>query len=177
LKRQDLFATPIWIDRIGDTNLNRALEFECLNYQPGTNLFDQNTIGLQDLHDRIQERIKQALQELGWNYKSFRLVGRQHPIRPTESDTPHHHPGFLLVAVYYVALPENSGDLLLIDPRGSVNWHIFTEEHGRSSRSYHRFRPEPGLLIIQPGYLMHMVETNISLDNRISIAVEIEIEI
>ena len=81
----------------------------------------------------------------------------------------------LFRSVYYVKTPENSGDILLFDPRGGTFWQdpkAVTNEY-RMARIYHRVTPKPGLLVMFPNYLAHGVETNLSDDWRISIAMEI----
>ena len=81
----------------------------------------------------------------------------------------HAHGGIAFAAVYYVNVPDNSGDLLLLDPRGGVNW--FSETAGtNSSQIYHRIKPKAGHLVVFPGFLLHEVETNKSQDTRMCIA-------
>ncbi len=59
----------------------------------------------------------------------------------------------LLSAVYYVTVPENSGDLVLYSEPAAI-----------------RIRPEEGLLVLFPPDLEHEVEENRSGASRLSIA-------
>jgi len=66
--------------------------------------------------------------------------------------TPHKHGNTLGVGMLYVTADErNPGNLMMVDPRGGVNWtNQFT--------AFKKVRVEQGLMIIHPGYLLHFVE-------------------
>jgi hypothetical protein len=66
--------------------------------------------------------------------------------------TPHKHGNTLGVGMIYITVPEdNPGNLVMIDPRGGVNWtNQFT--------AFKKVRVEEGLMMIHPGYLVHFVE-------------------
>jgi uncharacterized protein (TIGR02466 family) len=77
--------------------------------------------------------------------------------------------------VYYVQALPNCGDILFFDSRGGTFWpdsKAVTNEV-RLARTYHRVTPKPGRLVLFPNYVEHMVETNLSNDIRISIAMEL----
>jgi uncharacterized protein (TIGR02466 family) len=84
----------------------------------------------------------------------------------------HDHGGVIVACVYYVKAPENSGDLLLIDPRGSVNWD-WESKDGFDGAKYKRVKPKEGKLVIFPGYVLHAVDPNNSKEERVSIAINI----
>lgn len=82
----------------------------------------------------------------------------------------HHHAYALLTGVFYVTIPENSGDLILIDPRGSViEYDIYNTKEAISSSSA-RFIPRQGALIFFPGYVLHYSEKNQTNEKRRCIA-------
>ncbi len=92
------------------------------------------------------------------------VLGRDGPLRcgfwfnamgPGHRTTPHTHDedDELLSAVYYVTVPENSGELLLYADPATV-----------------RVTPEPGLMVLFPPSLEHEVEENRSGEMRLSIA-------
>jgi uncharacterized protein (TIGR02466 family) len=89
--------------------------------------------------------------------------------------TPHAHPQHTLVGVYYIRTPDQCGDLLLHDPRGSNDFDIRFEKdkygNNFSHRSFYRIKPKIGDLIFYPAYLAHSVEPNMSDDIRISLAI------
>lgn len=66
--------------------------------------------------------------------------------------TPHKHGNTIGVGMLYVYVDEkNPGNLMMMDPRGGVNWtNQFT--------AFKKIRVEPGLMLIHPGYLLHFVE-------------------
>lgn len=66
--------------------------------------------------------------------------------------TPHKHGNTLGVGMLYVTCDDrNPGNLVMMDPRGGVNWtNQFT--------AFKKVRVEQGLMLIHPGYLMHFVE-------------------
>jgi len=65
---------------------------------------------------------------------------------------PHKHAQTYGVGIYYItAQDDNPGNLVLIDPRGGVNWmNQFT--------AFKKIRVEEGMMVIHPGYLLHYVE-------------------
>jgi hypothetical protein len=66
--------------------------------------------------------------------------------------SPHKHSTTYGVGVYYVNAPEKtSGNLVLMDPRGGVNWV-------NQFSPYKRIPVEEGMMVIHPGYLLHFVE-------------------
>ena len=66
--------------------------------------------------------------------------------------TPHKHGNTLGVGMLYVTCDDrNPGNLVMLDPRGGVNWtNQFT--------AFKKVRVEQGLMLIHPGYLLHFVE-------------------
>jgi hypothetical protein len=92
------------------------------------------------------------------------ILGREGPLRcgfwlnaqgPGQSTTPHNHDenDELLSGVYYVQVPPDSGDLLLLD--GWLNVRV---------------TPAAGLMLFFPPQLVHQVETNHSEGLRLSLA-------
>lgn len=73
--------------------------------------------------------------------------------RPLESTNTHHHGDYEMAFVYYVKVPEGSGDI------------VFEVEHLNKS-----LQPEERDLIVFPGWLKHRVSKNMSNDIRVSIA-------
>lgn len=177
---QHFFSTPIWTFNNPDaysTNYN-LLELAG-EFGGGFTYFDSKETAINNLETWIKGCIQEAVDELGWHCDNIKLKGRQHPIRPGENDTPHHHPTCYLVAVYYVHVPKNSGSIMFLDPRGSIIWKdpdARTDVKHCSSRPFHKITPTSGTLIIFPGYLVHTVETNCSDDVRISVAIDITLD-
>jgi hypothetical protein len=78
----------------------------------------------------------------------FRSVAPDSPYRIT----PHKHGNSLAVGIFYVEAEEsNPGNLVMIDPRGGVNWI-------NQFSAFKKIRVEEGMMVIHPGYLIHFVE-------------------
>lgn len=77
---------------------------------------------------------------------------------PGQRTLPHHHDenDELLSAVYYIHVPENSGDLIL---------HIAGDRFS--------IRPQEGMLVMFAPAMVHEVTTNLSPELRLSVAVNI----
>lgn len=66
--------------------------------------------------------------------------------------SPHKHAQTLGVGILYVnSTPRNAGNLVLMDPRGGVQWH-------NQFTPFKRVAVERGVMVIHPGYLLHFVE-------------------
>jgi uncharacterized protein (TIGR02466 family) len=175
---KDLFATPIFTTNFGDaTSFNQSLKDEMMSTNV-VDIFQIQKPHIQELKKRIWEHTLNISEKYKFYYPPGNVHGRYNIIKPYESDTPHHHVGSVLVGVYYVDVPDNSGDILLHDPRNAVSWNNLNYEPNDPSpmkyyRSYHRVKPSNGLLIFMPGFLEHSVETNLSGKNRISIVFNI----
>ena len=170
MNKMNLFATPVWTTKLDMyEELNKKLLEVAPNYQAGTDYFTIAPF----LKDKVLPIIQEVAEECGFS-QDFTLSARQNPMMPGKNNSPHHHPECLLAVVYYVAVPNNSGDILLHDPRGSVLWRdpqARTDITWDSYRPYHKITPTPGMLLIIPGYVVHSVESNLSKEMRLSIAI------
>ena len=178
MSRINLFSTPVWTIKLNDDELNSNLFSIAGNYRVGTDYFEQNNESVMQLKNQIKSTLSDITTECGFS-TNFKFTGRQNPMMPGKNNSPHHHPDCKLVAVYYVKVPEKSGDILLHDPRGSILWsdsQARTDVAWESHRPYHKITPTPGTLLVFPGYVIHSVETNLSNDIRISIAISTRFE-
>lgn len=94
--------------------------------------------------------------------------------------TRHIHPATIhLSGVYYIQAPENCGDIVFHDLSrflglwGNVPETLEQTNHNACSLAV---KPEAGLCVLFPGYLMHEVETNRSEEDRIGLAFNINFE-
>lgn len=180
MNRQDFFVTPVWTAHLENSdNLNSRLLKIAGLYQQGMDYFDIPDDSIQDLKDQVMPKIMTAAQDAGLSTDRLSITGRQNPTPPGKNNSPHHHPDCPLAVVYYVQVPENSGDILLHDPRGAITWqdsNARTDVTWQSYRPYHKITPTPGMLLIFPGYIVHSVESNLSQDLRLSIAISTRFE-
>ena len=162
LARQGFAILPL-----GDANLNTRLYDGFMQRRDDsdvrkTHLFngryeniyltDQHVPALAELSARVREQAADILQ-----HRRFYLGCWFNYMPPQAVTTRHNHDdGFeLLSAVYYVRVPENSGELIL---------------HGDSAQ---RIRPEEGRLVFFSPALDHEVTRNNSDQGRLSIAFNI----
>jgi uncharacterized protein (TIGR02466 family) len=168
---KDLFSTPFWEFEVpGFEDLNQRLTAIAKNVEGEHRYFETDQPAVQELKSIAQGYMDDISKERGW--RTLRLKGRQNVIMPGGCDTPHNHPVSALTAVYYVAVPKNSGDILLHDPRGGIDYSWWSYNERR--RPFVRITPKTGTMLIMPGYLVHSVEANLSRMPRISIVIDAE---
>ncbi len=108
-----------------------------------------------------------------------RLYGWANLNRPGDYNTIHSHPTSQWSGVYYASVGENdpsrplSGVIEFQDPRGAPQAQPFPGfDFGRKLRLV----PEPGLLLLFPSWLLHMVHPFHGAGERISIAFNAQYE-
>ena len=84
----------------------------------------------------------------------------------------HNHPGAVWSAVYYVASGEPYAE-----PPGNGNFEFMDPRPGNVHGGKEVITPEPGLLIMFPGWLQHYVNAYYGDGERISIAWNLTVEI
>jgi uncharacterized protein (TIGR02466 family) len=203
IRRHDLFTTPLWIfdfntsdpilhHRVYDDRQVREQRLAKLFLDNENNpdfdrkahvfsFLEEDGSGISRLKAVVTAAVHAVGKDQAWpmDRLSIKVSGRSQVLMPGQSDSPHNHASSL-VGVYYVDVPENSGDILLQDTRGFVNflWQdkYITPENQKSTRVSHRITPKPNTLILFPHYVVHSVETNKSDRLRISVALNITIE-
>lgn len=180
--KNNLWSTPVWeIDTGFDVFFNNSLKEEIsfiIENKLDPMIFNHDLEHIKKLKDKIIESIevfrKEIFPDNNFKFaitKSYATYQEPNQILPL-----HTHGGTFLVANYYVQCFEKSGDLLLVDPRGGVNWDTIYQNSTvdimeNSNVKYHRIKPSDGKLVIFPGYVMHMTEPNKTMFSRISIPV------
>ena len=86
---------------------------------------------------------------------------------------PHVHPNAVLTGVYYVSTPEPSSKINFQHPGINVQYH-YTPDVMKGTNNFTaafwKYEPVAGDLLIFPAYLSHFVESNMSTEDRISMA-------
>lgn len=102
-------------------------------------------------------------------------------IMPTGSfNHAHIHPGTQMSCVYYVKVPENSGNIVFVCPNEYL-WDKLSgcrqDEYIKQNDLQTKFEvvPEEGMFLMFPSSLTHLVEANLSNEDRISIVVDINL--
>lgn len=179
--KHEWWSTPVWEIETGfDSKFNDELLGEIAKCTPPTNpyafnIWDYKTPCILALKDKILSSAKQNASEYFPKFFQFNpeltrgWVNRQHP---GDTLALHDHGGTLMACSYYIKSPSNCGDLMLVDPRGGVNWE-WLQEGSVSGIKYKRIKPREGMMVLFPAYVLHMVELNRSQNTRISLATNI----
>lgn len=187
LVRADYFPTSIWHAKLNDQKMNDELlaTIMSLRTQGESGVQISNRMGWQSphkLHTRPEfsalcKYVSDALQNVVSFYNAHDFV------KPVITDcwvninpkfaynSTHCHPNSYLSASYYVKVPADSGDLIFLDPRTQLDaTRTPIKEATVFTAAEAHYKPEPGLLVIFPSWLLHQVEQNQGDDDRISIA-------
>ena len=92
---------------------------------------------------------------------------------PGNYNRPHVHPNSLFSGVYWIKSPENSGNLMLYDPRPGTHMSMPNRTDGKLPPELWRevqYSPKAGTCIMFPSWLWHEVKPNQSSDTRISVS-------
>ena len=145
-----------------------------------TNLFDQGHPALQWLHQSCQRAVVDYAQALGIDYSvDFLIQAWANINRMGDYHNLHNHPHAWLSGTYYVAIPEfdslppgrddrTPNCISFYDPRPQANMNAIRGD-GQVDPE-HRVQPTPGLLILWPAFVHHLVHPNLSHEPRISVS-------
>ena len=128
----------------------------------------------------FEKYIKNAVEEIGWNYDSKRtIIEAMWSIinKKGSFNIQHNHPNAFLSAAYYVKFQKNSGSIKFFDPREQKNIRYpniknFTE----MSAPIVEVSPKEGDLLIFPAYLYHAVNKNLAEEDRIIVSFNVDIK-
>ncbi len=198
--RHLLFPTPIWqswFEDCGELNdrLHRdILAFDWDAYKKENNLSfgDELTSRNEDTFIPIDrapgimtvlraalDGAREAATDYGWDLESKELEVVQFWANvngPHEYNMQHNHAPNHISGVYYVWVPEGSGDIRFHDERTlrSVTEPNAVRDSPLAYTSY-TFRPTEGMLLLFPSWLDHIVGQNQSDDVRVSISFNIDL--
>jgi uncharacterized protein (TIGR02466 family) len=176
-KKNEWWVTPVWEIETGLTpEYNAKLLYDLRSFGKKTqNVWQEDIPSLQPLREKIMEALDSTVKDYFPPYYPYNPViynGWVQTHKSGEMLHLHDHGGVIVACVYYIKASINSGDLLLVDPRGSVNWDWETKD-GFDGAKYKRVQPKEGKLVIFPGYVLHAVDPNNSKEERVSIAINI----
>ena len=168
-KADPLWDYPIWVLKTEfDDEFNQSLLDElysiakeiAVSPNPKNSLWDYPKPNLQILKSTFDSYVDSAaysipeLKKLNLKFNS--IMGWPNVRAPGTNIDIHAHPDTSFALTYYVKTPKDSGDLLCYMQDGQIE----------------RIKPEPGLLVILPFYMLHEVEINKSNDLRVSISAD-----
>ena len=185
-----LFLRKQFLDPVTNAGLEKAVRARAAT-QPGVKV--SNTGGWQsepDLFDWREPEVGKLAAELDRAIQRFVSFGQAAPVRLTirragwanvnragDYNCLHNHPQQHLAAVYYVkASPPadpnaRDGLLELRDPRPAAGFNGHTTLFSAYPML---FAPEPGMLVMFPAFVDHMVHPHHEPDERISLAINIQ---
>jgi uncharacterized protein (TIGR02466 family) len=127
------------------------------------------------LVDQVQEKINYLHNELGFAkdlkqqiHQGWANLNNSEPINSV-----HCHPSSFFNAVYYVTAPKDGAELVLLSPVQEIDHVIYqrmVNEYNAFSSAFQVIKPEPGMLVIMPGWIKHYVRQHKSSEDRISMA-------
>ena len=182
------FPTPVYIKDLSNASqINLYLEEKILKWQqedpkgkPRTNVNGWHS--QTDMNQRKEYNV--LINEL-FNMQ-FEIYKKEHldlkPVLgnmwanvnyPKCYNRPHIHPNALFSGVYWIKTPQNSGNLMLYDPRPGVQMTMPNRKEGKMSPEFWRevqYEPKAGRCIMFPSWLWHEVKPNNSNDTRISVS-------
>jgi len=197
--QQNLFATPILVDKIQDEEMRSALEEAILaqrSAHPGlkrsnrgggwhsdVDLMKWGGPDARKLLNHVIRLVARATTDvkgadganISWRVESWANVNEK-----GGANMRHVHGGCYWSAVYYVRVDEGtSSDLVLYDPRmPTLAMHAphLRFRNAGGEREMH-IRPHAGLLVIFPSWLQHEVEPSQGDGLRISIAINLTVNL
>lgn len=162
-KTHHLWSTPVVIAKPFDDNFLAELREDIKRVLPVAN---KNSVDVWQLPDLPETLLKVRDKKLEIAERIFRADAEMplpplriakgyfrhiHPNAPYRI-TPHHHGSTLGAGIFYINVnDDNAGNLVIMDPRGGVNYN-------NQFSPFKRIRLEEGLMVISPGYLVHFVE-------------------
>jgi uncharacterized protein (TIGR02466 family) len=190
--RQDWFPTPIWhfqhenyqalnqrlLDRITkekETDPQGISVSNVMGWHSQDNFHQKEEY--KEFTDIISDLILNIAQEIKLDLDRVRAIVNNCWATINQKNafnTLHHHPNSILSGVYYVKVPENSGNLYFYDPR-SGGQMLLPPFHQMTPWTIGKiiYKPIEGMFIIFPSWLWHGVEPNLSEESRISLSFNI----
>lgn len=178
----NLFSIPLYIakDNVDVTEITNQIYQ--LAKSPGVVIsndggWQSESCKIDLINSVIEKHVKNYFEELGGKDVKFDVVDQWININSfLSSNTVHHHGGCDFSGVFYVSVPENSGDLVIHNYNAPINNIADKFPNASHCPTGHILTPEQGVIIMFPGNTLHSVTTNKSNEDRISIAFNIEVK-
>jgi len=129
---------------------------------------------LQDLYHIVDDRFKYLTRHFNLREVEKNILSHWININSKSSfHYRHPHPLNLFVAVYYVKVPPNSGNIILHNPQNNYYMYMgphMIESYNTFNSTTYSVQPKEGELLIFPGWLEHEVLPSNTDEERISIS-------
>ncbi len=142
------------------------------------NLFAHSAPAIDWLKQCINKTVADYFKKLPINYDiKWSVQGWANINRHGDYHSLHNHPHSYLSGTYYIKVPDarggsrsdlNPGAISFFDPRPQANLTAIMGD-GQIDPEF-RVQPEPGLMLLWPSFLHHLVHPNLSDDIRVSVS-------
>ena len=122
------------------------------------------------LKDIVQEFCNDLLHQKGLGLKVSEIEYWCNINKCYNYNVMHNHGRADLIGIYYLQVPDNSGDICFIRNDGSQYCNLYSNRHDMLE---YIVEPEAGRLYVLPGHLWHYVTGSNSVRDRISISFNI----
>lgn len=183
---KDIFPTPIWVadlEAAKAASLNAQLSEEIYRLtEPRTPVPIGGTWQTDPvLHQRrefaeftklVNQAARAALEFLKVRFNAIEITGCWANINPFGGqNSPHLHPNNFLSGVYYVALPDDAGQIVFTDPRPQAQMIMpKVTSWNKYMGNEIKLETKPGRFVMFPAWLTHSVPVNRTEQHRISIS-------
>ena len=82
----------------------------------------------------------------------------------------HDHPNSVVSGIFYVKVPENSGELIFSNENLIRFYPLKIKEYNKYNSQIWKFEPKENTLYLFPSWIKHMVSSNFTNEERISLA-------
>ena len=181
----DIFKTPLYNTIFDHLNQSEMIDY-CLKYREDNPSDNRSNINgyqskpLEGIHLPLNEMFK----DIDYTCNAFcQRIGMRMPTfiqncwininGPNSYNTEHRHPLAMVSGVFYISVPENSGDIVFTNPTEKMDmfWgKYFVDNFTPYNSVCSIHKPKDMELLLFPSYLTHRVDINKSNEDRISIS-------
>lgn len=192
----DIFTTRLGYYTNDDEALHKRMLEETMSYQNKEGRVISNIGGFQSQDLPIEGVFKDFADTVLFS-KFYEYLKDDFVFRPAQirldnmwaninyqysSNITHEHPHTDFAFVYYLKVPEDSGDLIFDNPSPTINYSVFFGRAWKNTASpanslIFKLPPKAGTLVFFPAYLRHHVEQNQNPEVRVSIAGNLTVDI
>ena len=167
-------ALAEYIDRLEAANNDLTTDYLADNFMA------HEHPAVQWLKQCANKTVVDYLQRQGLDYAiNWSLQGWANVNRFGDYHDLHNHPHCYLSGTYYVAIPDDDaqagsrndlspGAISFYDPRPQANMNAIKGDGQVSPQ--HSIQPQPGMILLWPAFLHHLVHPNLSRQKRVSIS-------
>ena len=188
-----MFSTPVFVEDVKDTNLEKEalikLAYKMKSREPSqekTNVGGYQTGAMHksteflNLIAKLQQNINENLNTYAFDQK-LEIKVRNAWININNKDAfnrPHVHPSSEFACIFYLKIPENSGNVVFIKDsmyRMDGICDLPAKESNILNCLSFFIKPEENRFVMFPSYVEHFVEENKSTEDRISLSFNLSV--